>query len=260
MPPALPLIEGHNPSSRNTGKHLHDVLPCNELSQNLVAYKDKDHVTVSWPLWIGDLRAGQSGGGSQGLTGAGGSTSHVAAARGWGVGASQRGCFRRDEQTGHGGHVPSPPCVHVGAASCRAGCQVSGIPGGPLGSGYHKNWQRLLQKVFMEREKGNYQCLMPKPSLRSFLLFTAPDPTGRPLFIMHFHSQKQVKRPGGKSSDVPRAPPPRPWLGKCRRGCVCRMGLPGAGLGWWPILAGSAALWACPQVRCIPGPGVGGRR
>lgn len=128
------------------------------------------------------------------------------------------------------------PVFTVAAASYRAGCQVAGFPGGPLGSGYHKNWQRLLQKVFMEREKGSYPCLMPKPSLRSFLLFTAPDPTGRPLFIRHFHSQKQVKRPGWKSSNI------SPHLPKVREG-LC----PQNGFAW-----SRAGLLAHSSRECCP--------
>ena len=81
----------------------------------------------------------------------------------------------------------------------------------------------------MEREKGSYQCLMPKPFLLSFPLFSAPDPTGRPLFVRHFlfpEAGKPAWR-GIKCS---------PLLGKSRRDCVSRMALPGAGLGFWHFL------------------------
>lgn len=37
------------------------MLPCNKLSQNLVAFKDRDHVPYSWPPWTRTLRAGPSG-------------------------------------------------------------------------------------------------------------------------------------------------------------------------------------------------------
>lgn len=175
----------------------------------------------------------------------------MAPSRGWGVGSSRRGCFRGDRQTRRGCHVCPLPVLTAGAATYRAERQVAGITGGPLGSGYHKNWPRFLPKVSMEREKGSGQYVMPKPSLRSSL-FVQCSRSHRKAFVPKAFSFPEAGKLAWRGIKG------RPFLGKCGRGRVARMALPRAGLGCWHLLVRGAALRACLQARPIPGAGAGG--
>lgn len=98
--------------------------------------------------------------------------------------------------------VPSP-CSLQERPRTGLSARWLGSLGAPWGLAITKIGHDFCRRFPWRGRKGVASTSCQNRLCEVLFLFNAPDPTGRPLFLRHFHSQKQVNWPGGESRDVP---------------------------------------------------------